>query len=129
MQERPLGVDQLDRLRHRVGIFPAVLHRFEAQAGAVHVRVLRTLVGRHLRKSMGEFYHLALFAVHAVSHEISHAARACTGLMRVAALSSKLLASFFSSFPSFEHAGILAHDTGTSLGAVRERTTIFCKSR
>jgi hypothetical protein len=30
-----LGMDQLDGLRHGVGIFPAVLHGFEAQAGAV----------------------------------------------------------------------------------------------
>jgi hypothetical protein len=30
-----LGVDELDSFRHRVGIFAAVLHRFEAQAGAV----------------------------------------------------------------------------------------------
>jgi hypothetical protein len=28
-------------LRHGVGIFAAVLHGFEVQAGAVHVRVLR----------------------------------------------------------------------------------------
>jgi hypothetical protein len=67
------------------------------------------------------FITLALSAVHAVSHELSHAARACTGFMREAALRSELLASFFSSFPRFEPAGILAHDTGTSLGAVRER--------
>jgi hypothetical protein len=53
MQGAALGVDQLDRLRHRVGIFPAVLHGFEAQAGAVPMRVLRTLVGRHHRKFTG----------------------------------------------------------------------------
>ena len=56
MQERPLGVDQLDRLRHRVGIFPAVLHSFEAQAGAVQMWVLRAFVGRHLSKSVSEFH-------------------------------------------------------------------------
>jgi hypothetical protein len=106
-----------------------VIQRFEAQAGAVQMRVLRTLVGRHLRKSMGELYHSALSAVHAVSHEFSHAARACAGFMREAALRSELLASFFSSFPCFEPAGILAHDTGTSLGTVREDSTIFCKCR
>jgi hypothetical protein len=33
-----------------------VLHGLEAQAGAVHMRVLRTFVGRHLRKSMGELH-------------------------------------------------------------------------
>ena len=43
-----LGVDELDRLRHGVGLFPAVLHGFKAQTGAVHMRVLRALVGRHL---------------------------------------------------------------------------------
>ena len=53
MQGAALGVDQLDRLRHRVGIFPAVLHGFEAQAGAVPMRVLRTLVGRHHCKFTG----------------------------------------------------------------------------
>ena len=51
-----LSVDELDHLRHRVGIFAAVLLRFEAEAGAVHMRFLRTLVGRHLRKSMGELH-------------------------------------------------------------------------
>jgi hypothetical protein len=96
----------------------------EAQTGAFHMRVLRTLVGRIF---MDELYHLALFAVHAVSHEISHAACACTGFVRVAALPSELLASFLLSFPCFEHAGILAHDTGASLGAAWERSTIFCK--
>lgn len=78
---------------------------------------------------MGELYHLALSAVHTVPDEFSHAARACTGLMRETALRSELLASFFSNFPRFEPAGILAHDTGTSFGAVRERPTIFCKCR
>jgi hypothetical protein len=70
---------------------------------------------------------LALFATHAVSHEISHAACACSGAMRVAALPSELLASLLLSFPSFEHAGMLAHDAGPFLGAAWERSTIFCK--
>jgi len=52
---------------------------------------LRTFLGCHLRKSMGELYHLALFSVHLQSRtKISHAACACTGLMRVAALSSQV---------------------------------------
>jgi len=49
-----LGVDQVDGLWHRVRIFPAVLHGLEAQASPVHVRVLRALVRRHLRKFLGE---------------------------------------------------------------------------
>jgi hypothetical protein len=44
-----LGVDQLDSLRHGVGIFAAVLQRLEAQAG------------RHLRKSMGERHIVSKF--------------------------------------------------------------------
>ena len=39
-----------------VGIFAAVIQRLEAQAGAVHMRVLWALVGRHLRKSMDELH-------------------------------------------------------------------------
>ena len=39
-----------------VGIFAAVIQRLEAQAGAVHMQVLWALVGRHLRKSMGELH-------------------------------------------------------------------------
>jgi hypothetical protein len=51
-----------------------------------------------------------LFAVHAVSHEILPSARAAWTLVRrKAALHSKLFASFFLSFPCFEHAGVLAH--------------------
>jgi hypothetical protein len=41
------------------------------------------------------FISLALSAVHAVSHELSHTARACTGFVREAALRSELLASLF----------------------------------
>ena len=41
-----LSIDQFDGLRHRVGIFPAVFHGFEAQAGTVQVRVLRVFVRR-----------------------------------------------------------------------------------
>jgi DNA-binding transcriptional LysR family regulator len=37
------GVELTDCGRHGVGIFPAVLHGFEAQAGPVQMRVLRTL--------------------------------------------------------------------------------------
>src|SRR5882757_4192891 len=39
-----------------VGIFPAVIHRFEAQTGAVHMQILRAFGGRHLRKFMGELH-------------------------------------------------------------------------
>jgi hypothetical protein len=41
-----LSIDQFDGLRYRVGIFSAVLHGFEAQAGTVQVRVLRVFVRR-----------------------------------------------------------------------------------
>ena len=40
----PLSINQLDRLRHRVGIFAAMFHGFEAQASPVHIRVLRTIL-------------------------------------------------------------------------------------
>ena len=33
-----------------------MLHRFEAQAGVIHKRILRTFVWRHLRKFVGEFH-------------------------------------------------------------------------
>jgi hypothetical protein len=39
-----------------VGIFPAAIHRFEAQTGAVHMQILRAFGGRHLRKFMGELH-------------------------------------------------------------------------
>ena len=55
------------RLRGR--LFPAVIQRLEAQAGAVHMRVLWALVGRHLRKSMGE--------LHIVSQGVFAVANAC----------------------------------------------------
>src|SRR6266581_3452068 len=55
-----LSVDELDSLRHRVGIFPAVLHGFEAQASAVPMRILRAFVGRRLRKSTGELHQKVL---------------------------------------------------------------------
>jgi hypothetical protein len=54
------GIDQFDCLRHCVGIFAAMLHGFEAQAGAVHMRVLRAFVRRHLRKSTGELHQKVL---------------------------------------------------------------------
>jgi hypothetical protein len=41
-----LSIDELDGLWHGVWIFAAVIQRLEAQPGAVHMRVLRTLVGR-----------------------------------------------------------------------------------
>lgn len=40
-----VSIDQLDRLRHGVGIFSAVLHSLKANAGPIQVRVLRTLSG------------------------------------------------------------------------------------
>src|ERR1700704_3532236 len=55
-----LSVDELDGLRHGVGILAALIHRFEAAAGPVHMRVLRTFVGRHLRKSMDELHQKVL---------------------------------------------------------------------
>jgi hypothetical protein len=48
MYRSALDIDQFDGLRHCVGIFPAALHGFEAQAGAVQMRVLWSFVGRHL---------------------------------------------------------------------------------
>jgi hypothetical protein len=59
-----------------VGIFAAVIQRFEAQAGAVHMRVLWALVGRHLRKSMG--------GLHIVSQGVFAVANACPCAMTVA---------------------------------------------
>jgi len=56
MQERLLGIDQFDSLRHRVGIFATVRHRFEAQASPVHVRVSRTFFRRLLCKFVREFH-------------------------------------------------------------------------
>ena len=42
----PLCIDHLDGLRHRIWILTAMLHGFEAEAGAVPVWVLRPLL-RH----------------------------------------------------------------------------------
>jgi hypothetical protein len=67
---------------------------------------------------------LALFAAHAVLNKFSDAARARTGVGRVAALPGELTTSFEL---CFEHAGLLAHDAGTFLGATWERPAIFCK--
>ncbi len=44
----PLGVDQFDGLRHRIGKFPAMVQRLEAKVGPVQVGVLRTSFRRHL---------------------------------------------------------------------------------
>jgi hypothetical protein len=49
-----LRVDQFDRLRHCVGILAAVLHGLEPEAAAVHRRILRTIFGRQLLKSVNE---------------------------------------------------------------------------
>jgi hypothetical protein len=59
-----------------VGIFAAVIQRFEAQAGAVHMRVLWALVGPHLCKSMG--------GLHIVSQGVFAVANACPCAMTVA---------------------------------------------
>lgn len=40
----PLGVDQFDGLRHRVGIFPAMVQRFEAKVGPDQVGILRDVL-------------------------------------------------------------------------------------
>jgi len=56
MQKRALRrPNQPGCLRHRVGIFTAVLHGLEAQAGSVHVRVLRAFFRRHVCKFVGDF--------------------------------------------------------------------------
>jgi hypothetical protein len=67
---------------------------------------------------------LALFSAHAVLDEFSHAARAGACATRVAALPGELFASLLF---GLEHTGMLSSDAGPSLGANRDRPTIFCK--
>jgi len=59
-KRKPLAVDHLAVLcgRHvNAGpVFATVLHGLEAQAGAVQVPVLRSLLRRHLQKSVSEFH-------------------------------------------------------------------------
>jgi hypothetical protein len=87
-------------------------------ADAVHMRVLGTLVGRHLCKFMSFITDssagLALFAAHAVLDGFPDASRACSRAIGVTALPSELTTSF--EF-CFEHARMLAHGAGPSLGA------------
>jgi hypothetical protein len=66
---------------------------------------------------------LALFAVHAVADEFSHAARARTRARRIAALSRELTASF----KPGSHTRVLAHDAGPFLGASWHRPAILRK--
>jgi hypothetical protein len=56
MQERPSASMSLIACGIVSGYFAAVLHRFEAQASPVHVRVLRTFFRRHLCKFVREFH-------------------------------------------------------------------------
>jgi len=68
---------------------------------------------------------LALFAVHAVADEFSHAARACSRARRIAALSRELTASL----KPGSHTRVLAHDAGPFLGARWDRPAILRKCR
>src|SRR6266403_4558594 len=56
------SVGNFDALWHRIGILPAVFHRFEAKTGSIHAGVLGALFWRHLFKSMGEFHQASLFS-------------------------------------------------------------------
>jgi len=56
------SIDQFDGLRHCVGIFPAVLLRFEAKARAVHARVLRPLFGCQRCEPTGKFHAVCPFS-------------------------------------------------------------------
>jgi len=56
------GIDQLDGLGHRIGVFAAVIQRLEAKASPVHMRVLRAFFRRHLCEPVGEFHTVSLLS-------------------------------------------------------------------
>ena len=66
MQDRPSASISLMAWGIVSGIFPAVLHGLEAQAGAIHMRVLRSFVRCHLCKFVSEFHGVSLFNFRAV---------------------------------------------------------------
>jgi len=55
------GVELTDCGRHGVGIFTAMIQRLNAKPSPVHMRVLRSLVGRHFCKFVGELHGASLF--------------------------------------------------------------------
>ena len=96
-----------------VGIFATVIQRLEAQAGAVHMRVLWALVGRHLRKSMDE--------LHVVSQGVR--GRQCVSLraMTVAGERRPLVEKLTEIFNDFSQVRDVFLDDPLCLSASRDR--------
>ena len=57
-----MSIGQFDSLGHCIGIFTAVIQRFEAQASPIQKRVLRALFRRHFFVGVSEFWAYRLIA-------------------------------------------------------------------